>query len=130
MRLSQRTLWVCLLRSSLKVCHVRFQAALILTPSLDFKGFEAIVLDGKVISAPVIQSHIAGGSGIITGRFSVQEATDLALLLRAGALPLADIPNLSSNLVSLTVEDSLAMQFVQAPVVFSALRELFLDVFR
>ncbi len=47
----------------------------------------AIVLDGKVISAPVIQSHIAGGSGIITGRFSVQEATDLALLLRAGALP-------------------------------------------
>lgn len=47
----------------------------------------AIVLDGKVISAPTIQSHIAGGSGIITGRFSVQEATNLALLLRAGALP-------------------------------------------
>ncbi len=47
----------------------------------------AIVLDGKVISAPVIQTHIAGGSGIITGRFTVQEATDLALLLRAGALP-------------------------------------------
>ena len=51
MRLSQRTLWVCLLRSSLKVCHVRFQAALILTPSLDFKGFEAIVLDGKEADA-------------------------------------------------------------------------------
>ena len=47
----------------------------------------AIVLDNKVISAPVIQSHIAGGSGIITGRFTVKEATDLALLLRAGALP-------------------------------------------
>lgn len=47
----------------------------------------AIVLDGKVISAPVIQSHIGGGSGIITGRFSVEEATNLALLLRAGALP-------------------------------------------
>lgn len=47
----------------------------------------AIVLDGKVISAPTIQSHIGGGSGIITGRFTVQEATDLALLLRAGALP-------------------------------------------
>lgn len=47
----------------------------------------AIVLDGKVISAPVIQSHIAGGSGIITGNFTVQQATDLALLLRAGALP-------------------------------------------
>ncbi|AQS48207.1 MULTISPECIES: protein translocase subunit SecD [Thioclava] len=47
----------------------------------------AIVLDKKVISAPTIQSHIAGGSGIITGRFTVKEATDLALLLRAGALP-------------------------------------------
>ncbi|MDF1620686.1 protein translocase subunit SecD [Pseudothioclava nitratireducens] len=47
----------------------------------------AIVLDNEVISAPVIQSHIPGGSGIITGRFTVQEATDLALLLRAGALP-------------------------------------------
>lgn len=47
----------------------------------------AIVLDGKVISAPTIQAHIAGGSGIITGRFSIEEATDLALLLRAGALP-------------------------------------------
>jgi len=47
----------------------------------------AIVLDGKVISAPVIQSHIAGGSGIITGNFSVEESTNLAVLLRAGALP-------------------------------------------
>lgn len=47
----------------------------------------AIVLDGEVISAPVIQAHIAGGSGIITGRFSVEESTNLAVLLRAGALP-------------------------------------------
>jgi preprotein translocase subunit SecD len=47
----------------------------------------AIVLDGEVISAPVIQSHIPGGSGIITGRFSVEESTQLAVLLRAGALP-------------------------------------------
>ena len=47
----------------------------------------AIVLDGKVISAPVIQSPILGGSGIITGSFTVQEVHDLALLLRAGALP-------------------------------------------
>ena len=47
----------------------------------------AIVLDNEVISAPVIQSHIAGGSGIITGRFSVEESTQLAVLLRAGALP-------------------------------------------
>jgi len=47
----------------------------------------AIVLDNQVISAPVIQSPILGGRGIITGRFSVQEVQDLALLLRAGALP-------------------------------------------
>jgi preprotein translocase subunit SecD len=47
----------------------------------------AIVLDGKVISAPVIREPILGGSGIISGRFTTQEVQDLALLLRAGALP-------------------------------------------
>ena len=47
----------------------------------------AIVLDGKVISAPVIQEPILGGSGQISGSFTVQETQDLALLLRAGALP-------------------------------------------
>ena len=47
----------------------------------------AIVLDDKVISAPVIQTAILGGAGRITGSFSVQEANDLAILLRAGALP-------------------------------------------
>jgi preprotein translocase subunit SecD len=47
----------------------------------------AIVLDNAVISAPVIQSHISGGSGIITGSFTVEESTNLAVLLRAGALP-------------------------------------------
>ncbi len=47
----------------------------------------AIVLDNKVISAPVIREPITGGRGVISGRFTVQEATDLALLLRAGALP-------------------------------------------
>lgn len=47
----------------------------------------AIVLDDEVISAPVIQAHISGGSGIITGRFTVEESTNLAVLLRAGALP-------------------------------------------
>ncbi|NQY58568.1 protein translocase subunit SecD [Cognatishimia sp.] len=47
----------------------------------------AIVLDEEVISAPVIQSHIPGGSGIITGNFDVVESTNLAVLLRAGALP-------------------------------------------
>ena len=47
----------------------------------------AIVLDGKIISAPVIRDTIAGGSGQISGGFTFQSATDLALLLRSGALP-------------------------------------------
>ncbi len=47
----------------------------------------AIVLDDEVISAPTIQSAITGGSGIITGRFTVEDSTSLAILLRAGALP-------------------------------------------
>ena len=47
----------------------------------------AIVLDGKIISAPVIQDTIASGSGQISGGFTFQSATDLALLLRSGALP-------------------------------------------
>ncbi len=47
----------------------------------------AIVLDGKIISAPVIREPILSGSGVISGRFTVREAQDLALLLRAGALP-------------------------------------------
>jgi preprotein translocase subunit SecD len=47
----------------------------------------AIVLDGKVISAPRIDEPILGGSGIIRGSFTVQEANELAILLRAGALP-------------------------------------------
>ena len=47
----------------------------------------AIVLDDVVISAPTIRSHIPGGSGIITGSFSVEESNRLAILLRSGALP-------------------------------------------
>jgi len=47
----------------------------------------AIILDNKVISAPVIREPILGGSGQISGNFTVQSANDLAILLRAGALP-------------------------------------------
>jgi preprotein translocase subunit SecD len=47
----------------------------------------AIVLDNEVISAPVIREPITAGSGQITGSFTVQQANDLAILLRAGALP-------------------------------------------
>jgi preprotein translocase subunit SecD len=47
----------------------------------------AIVLDGKVLSAPNIKEPILGGSGVISGSFTTKEANELALLLRAGALP-------------------------------------------
>jgi len=47
----------------------------------------AIILDGKIISAPSIREAIIGGSGQISGNFTFQSATDLALLLRSGALP-------------------------------------------
>jgi len=47
----------------------------------------AIVLDGKIVSAPVIRDTIASGNGQISGDFTFQSATDLALLLRSGALP-------------------------------------------
>lgn len=58
----------------------------------DFSGANvgkrmAIVLDGKVYSAPVIRERIGGGSGQISGGFSVEEASDLAIALKSGALP-------------------------------------------
>jgi preprotein translocase subunit SecD len=47
----------------------------------------AIVLDGKIITAPKINSVISGGTGVISGSFTTEDANNLALLLRAGALP-------------------------------------------
>ncbi len=58
----------------------------------------AIILDNEVISAPVIQEPILGGTGRITGNFSVESANDLGLLLRAGALP-ADLTVLEERSV-------------------------------
>jgi preprotein translocase subunit SecD len=58
----------------------------------------AILLDNEVISAPTIQSHIPGGAGEITGNFTVEESTRLAILLRAGALP-AEITVLEQRVI-------------------------------
>jgi preprotein translocase subunit SecD len=58
----------------------------------------AIVLDNEVISAPVIREPILGGSGQISGSFTVQSANDLAILLRAGALP-APLTNIEERTV-------------------------------
>jgi preprotein translocase subunit SecD len=69
----------------------------------------AIILDGSVYSAPVIQERIAGGNAQITGRFSLDEAKDLAIVLRAGALP-APIKMLQN----VTVGPSLGEDSIQA----------------
>ena len=74
----------------------------------------AIVLDNEVISAPVIREPICGGQGQISGSFSVKEASDLALLLRAGALP-APLEILEER----TVGPSLGADSVQAGKVAS-----------
>ena len=79
----------------------------------------AIVLDGEVISAPTIQSHIPGGSGIITGNFSVEESTRLAILLRAGALP-AEINVLEQRTVGPELgQDSIDAGRIAAVVAFA-----------
>lgn len=84
----------------------------------------AIVLDDKVISAPVIETPILGGSGIIRGRFTVQEVQDLALLLRAGALP-APLKILEER----TVGPGLGADSIAAGQVASVLGLVFVTVF-
>jgi preprotein translocase subunit SecD len=67
----------------------------------------AIVLDGMVYSAPVIKGRISGGSGIIEGQFSVEDARALAIVLRAGALP-APVRVIEERTIGPTVgEDSI-----------------------
>ncbi len=80
----------------------------------------AIVLDDEVVSAPVIQSHIPGGSGIITGNFSVEESTNLAVLLRAGALP-AELTFLEERTIGPELgQDSIDAGKVATMVAFAA----------
>lgn len=69
----------------------------------------AIILDGNVYSAPVIRERISGGSGVISGRFTESEAKDLAIVLRAGALPAPLKP-----LQNLTVGPTLGNDSIQA----------------
>ncbi len=69
----------------------------------------AIILDNNVYSAPVIQDRIAGGSAQITGTFTMQEAKDLAIVLKAGALPAP-----LNRLQNLTVGPSLGRDSIEA----------------
>ncbi|SHE62930.1 preprotein translocase subunit SecD [Loktanella atrilutea] len=87
----------------------------------------AIVLDNEVISAPTIQSHIPGGSGIITGNFTVEESTNLAVLLRAGALP-AKLNFLEERTIGPQLGQDSIDAGKQAAVVGSALVVIFMLV--
>lgn len=84
----------------------------------------AIILDEKVVSAPRIESAITGGRGIITGSFTTQSANDLALLLRAGALP-APVTYLEER----TVGPGLGADSILAGEIASVLGLVFVVVF-
>ncbi|BBF92712.1 protein translocase subunit SecD [Blastochloris tepida] len=84
----------------------------------------AIVLDNQVISAPVIREPILGGSGQISGRFTVQQANDLAILLRAGALP-APLTVVEER----TIGPSLGQDSVRAGTYASIIGSIFVIVF-
>ena len=80
----------------------------------------AIVLDEEVISAPVIRQAITGGSGQITGNFTVEGSTELAVLLRAGALP-AEMVFLEERTIGPELgADSIAAGEIAAVVAFAS----------
>ncbi len=88
----------------------------------------AIVLDGKVQSAPRIKEKIPSGEAVITGRFTIKEASDLALVLRAGALP-APIKVLSTLTVGPTLGEDAIRKGLRAAVVGGILVVIFMAVY-
>ncbi|HAS89489.1 MAG TPA: protein translocase subunit SecD, partial [Desulfovibrio sp.] len=88
----------------------------------------AIVLDGKVYSAPTIQDKIAGGRASITGSYSTEEAHDLAIVLRAGSLP-APVKILEQRTVGPSLGQESIDKGVSAALVGSALVLIFMLVY-
>jgi len=88
----------------------------------------AIVLDGVVHSAPVIQERISGGQAQITGSFTMEEARDLAIVLRAGALP-APVNILEERTVGPSLGSDSIRQGVLATLIGSLLVILFMVVY-
>lgn len=86
--------------------------------------FFAIVLDGRVVTAPRINSVINQGSGVISGNFTVAEANEVALLLRAGALP-APLKVIEER----TVGPSLGLDSIRSGTIASLAGLLFVAVF-
>lgn len=85
----------------------------------------AIVLDGVVISAPVVQQRISGGEAQISGKFSTAEANSLAIMLRAGALPVA-VEILENRSVGPTLGADSIKQGVRAGLIGAALVIMFM----
>ena len=88
----------------------------------------AIVLDGVVHSAPVIQERISGGQAQITGNFTMDEARDLAIVLRAGALP-APVNILEERTVGPSLGSDSIRQGILATIIGSLLVILFMIVY-
>jgi preprotein translocase subunit SecD len=88
----------------------------------------AIVLDGVVHSAPVIQERISGGQAQITGNFTMDEARDLAIVLRAGALP-APVNILEERTVGPSLGSDSIRQGVLATIIGSLLVILFMIIY-
>jgi preprotein translocase subunit SecD len=88
----------------------------------------AIVLDDKVYSAPTIQEKISGGRASITGQFSVEEAHDLAIVLRAGSLP-APVEVLQERSVGASLGQQSIDQGVQSMIIGGLLVLLFTIVY-
>ena len=85
----------------------------------------AIILDNNVYSAPVIQERIAGGRAQITGRFDTKEASDLAIVLRAGALP-APVRIIEQRTVGPSLGQDSIKQGIIATLISAALIVLFM----
>ncbi|MEQ8181803.1 MAG: protein translocase subunit SecD, partial [Smithellaceae bacterium] len=88
----------------------------------------AIVLDGVVHSAPVIQEKISGGQAQITGTFTMDEARDLAIVLRAGALP-APVNILEERTVGPSLGSDSIQQGIMATIIGSLFVILFMIVY-
>lgn len=88
----------------------------------------AIVLDDKVYSAPTIQAEIAGGKAVITGRFTTPEARDLAIALRAGALP-APVKIIEERTVGPTLGADSIRQGLTSMVIGGAFVILFMVIY-
>lgn len=88
----------------------------------------AIILDNKVQTAPVIQERIGGGKARITGRFTSEEAHDLAIILRAGALP-APVKILEERTVGPSLGSDSIRKGIMAGILGAVLVVLFMGVY-